>query len=89
MGFDGGRGDGGGVTVGRQSPMSIFRSLKRKRLFVKDFGSDEVEVGQLSLIMPLSIYFCVYFRMLFNCTKEGRAVILFLPNKWATGDFKD
>lgn len=29
--------------------MSIFRSLKRKRLFVKDFGSDEAEVGQPSL----------------------------------------
>ena len=27
--------------------------------------------------------------MFFNCTKEGRAVILFLPNKWGTGEFRD
>lgn len=41
------------------------------------------------LILPLSIYFCGYFGMFFNCTKEGRAVILFLPNKRGTGDFRD
>ena len=29
--------------------MSIFHSLKWKRLFVKGFGSDRVEAGQLSL----------------------------------------
>ena len=29
--------------------MSIFHTLKWKRLFVKGFGSDRVEAGQLSL----------------------------------------
>lgn len=41
------------------------------------------------IITTFHLFLCILFRMLFNCTKEGRDVILFLPNKWGTGDFKD